>query len=227
MTTEIAIPEVASAVAGLYSSDPAQMVAQAQAQATVLADIINNRNLYTMISGKKHVSVEGWTTLGAMLGVFPVVVWTKELVDDDGKQLGWEARVEARTLAGQVVGAADAECRRTERTWRSRDSYAIRSMAQTRATSKALRLPLGFIMAIAGYEATPTEERNLGAINQAKTEVLAMVDGDKAEAASLWAAALEDHELASDADVTAEHIESIIEYVRNAVDITDAEVEDE
>ena len=31
-------------------------------------------------------------------------------------------------------------------------------MAQTRAVSKALRLPLGFVMSIAGYEATPAEE---------------------------------------------------------------------
>ena len=31
-------------------------------------------------------------------------------------------------------------------------------MAQTRATSKALRLPLGFVMTLAGLEATPAEE---------------------------------------------------------------------
>jgi hypothetical protein len=31
-------------------------------------------------------------------------------------------------------------------------------MAQTRATSKALRVPLGFIVVLAGYEATPEEE---------------------------------------------------------------------
>jgi hypothetical protein len=71
---------------------------------------------------------------------------------------GWEARVEARTLAGQVVGAAEAECLRTEKTWSSRDDYALRSMAQTRAVSKALRGPLGFVVTLAGYEATPAEE---------------------------------------------------------------------
>jgi hypothetical protein len=31
-------------------------------------------------------------------------------------------------------------------------------MAQTRATSKALRAPLGWIVTLAGYEATPSEE---------------------------------------------------------------------
>jgi hypothetical protein len=36
--------------------------------------------------------------------------------------------------------------------------YAIRSMAQTRAISRALRAPLGQIIVLAGYEATPAEE---------------------------------------------------------------------
>ena len=89
-----------------------------------------------------------------MLGVFPVVVWTKEV----GEGQGWEARVEARTRDGAVVGAAEAECLRSEKTWKNRDSYALRSMAQTRATSKALRGPVGFVMTIAGFEATPEEE---------------------------------------------------------------------
>lgn len=47
---------------------------------------------------------------------------------------------------------------RDERTWKDRDDYALRSMAQTRATSKALRGPLGFIVTLAGFEATPSEE---------------------------------------------------------------------
>jgi hypothetical protein len=87
-----------------------------------------------------------------MLGVFPVVVWTKPLEN------GWEARVEARTLAGDLVGAAEAECRRDEPTWAKRADYALRSMAQTRATSRALRGPLGFIVVLAGYSATAAEE---------------------------------------------------------------------
>ena len=92
-----------------------------------------------------------------MLGVFPVVVWSKPVMVD-GKHVGWEARVEARTRDGSVVGAAEAECMVSERTWGSRDDYARRSMAQTRATSKAMRGPLGFVMTLAGFEATPAEE---------------------------------------------------------------------
>ena len=42
--------------------------------------------------------------------------------------------------------------------WDKADEYAVRSMAQTRAASKALRMPLGFVMTLGGYEATPEGE---------------------------------------------------------------------
>ena len=72
--------------------------------------------------------------------------------------VGWEARVEARTIDGRTVGSAEAMCTRHEANWRSRDDYALRSMAQTRATSKALRQPLGFVITLAGFDPTPAEE---------------------------------------------------------------------
>jgi hypothetical protein len=120
--------------------------------ATELGKLITSRRLYKDIQGRKHVLVEGWTLLGSMLGVFPDTEWTRQI------EGGWEARVVAKTLNGQVVGAAEAMCTHSENTWRNRDEYALRSMAQTRAVSKALRLPLGFVMQLAGYEATPAEE---------------------------------------------------------------------
>jgi hypothetical protein len=134
------------------TEDPVEIIGKATAVAAALAEVLRNQKLTSDIKGKPHVRVEGWTLLGTMLGVFPVVEWTRQLPD------GWEARVEARTLAGQVVGAAEAECLRTESMWKNRDDYALRSMAQTRATSKALRGPLGFVVTLAGYEATPAEE---------------------------------------------------------------------
>lgn len=134
------------------TSDPAGVVVAATAAAQPLAEVVRKQGLASKISGREHVRVEGWTLLGSMLGVFPVTVWTRKLED------GWEARVEARTRDGAVVGAAEAECLRSESNWSDRDSYALRSMAQTRATSKALRQPLGFVMALGGFDATPAEE---------------------------------------------------------------------
>lgn len=154
--TGMVVPE--SIGQSFWPSDPGLMMTVAVAQATALADIIQSQNMSTRIGKKDHINIEGWQTLGAMVGVFASVQWTKELLNEDGTNAGWEARALATTPDGKTVGAAEAECRRTEKTWKTRDSYALRSMAQTRAQSKALRGPLGFIVHIAGYSATPEEE---------------------------------------------------------------------
>jgi hypothetical protein len=70
----------------------------------------------------------------------------------------YEARVEARTATGLVVGTAEATCSRKESQWAREDDHAVKSMAQTRATSKALKAGTGWLMVLAGYKATPAEE---------------------------------------------------------------------
>jgi hypothetical protein len=134
------------------TTDPVAVVERASTAATALADVIRTRRLFKHIGTHDYVFVEGWTLLGSMLGVFAEVEWSRVM------EGGWEARAVARTLGGRTVGAAEAMCTRTEPKWKTSDAYAIRSMAQTRAVSKALRLPLGFIMELAGYSATPAEE---------------------------------------------------------------------
>jgi hypothetical protein len=135
-----------------HTDDPVEVITRASRAAEALKGVIRQQGLVSNIQGREYPRVEAWTTLGSMLGVVPVVTWTRRTED------GWEARVEARTLDGRVVGAAEAMCSKSERTWSKRDDYALRSMAQTRATSKALRGPLGFVVTLAGYEATPAEE---------------------------------------------------------------------
>jgi hypothetical protein len=136
------------------TSDPRVALERMADVATALVDVIDTRKLYATINGRKHITVEGWTTLGGMLGIVPVVTETR--TNDNGD--GIVAHVEARTLDGRVVGAAEGECSRAESKWKNRDPFAIRSMAQTRAISRALRAPLGQIIALAGYETTPAEE---------------------------------------------------------------------
>jgi hypothetical protein len=153
VTTDLEVYEAPQAPSTLFGTDdPGEVVARATAAARPLAEVVNKQHLFATIQGRKHVLVEGWCLLGSMLGVFPVTTWTRKT------ETGWEARCEARTKDGAVVGAAEASCDRTEKTWATRDDYALRSMAQTRATSKALRQPLGFVMTLAGYAATPAEE---------------------------------------------------------------------
>lgn len=147
---EVVTPERRVTLFG--TDDPVQVVELAGRVSKALSTVIDAQGLYTDIGGKKHVRVEGWTLCGSMLGVFPICVWTRSV------EGGFEARVEARLRDGSLVGAAEAQCTRAENKWANRDDYAIRSMAQTRATSKAMRLPLGFIVAMAGYDPTPEEE---------------------------------------------------------------------
>jgi hypothetical protein len=153
-TTELAEVHVPSerGVTLFGTNNPVEVVEAAGKIAAALSDVIEKQGLYTDIKGKKHVRVEGWTLCGTMLGVFPVCVWTRPV------EGGFEARVEAKLRDGSIVGGAEAQCTRSESTWANRDDFALRSMAQTRATSKALRLPLGFIVAMGGYSATPAEE---------------------------------------------------------------------
>lgn len=134
------------------TTDPITVIDKATKVATRLAGVIKQQHLYADIRGKHHVTVSGWTLLGSLLGVFPITVWTRKLEN------GWEARVEARTLAGNLVGAAEAQCLTSESSWSNREDFALRSMAQTRATSKAMRMPLGYIVQLAGFDATPAEE---------------------------------------------------------------------
>jgi hypothetical protein len=155
------------------AASPASVVRKTTEVADALSAVLKSKELYKVIGSgdraKAHIYVEGWTLLGSMLGVFAVTEWTKPIVKD-GQAWGWEARVEARTRDGAVVGAAEAQCTRDENMWsykpvskygkalEPRDDFALRAMAQTRATSRALRQPLGFIVKLAGYEAAGVEE---------------------------------------------------------------------
>ena len=155
--TDIAVVESNPPATLFGTDDPVEFIASATRTATALANVVRSQKLITRIQQSDHVRVEGWTLLGSMLGVYAATAWTRPL-EQDGAPFGWEARVEARDRAGVLVGAAEAQCTREERTWKGRDDYALRSMAQTRATSKALRQPLGFVMQLAGFNPTPAEE---------------------------------------------------------------------
>lgn len=75
--------------------------------------------------------------------------------DVDG--YSWEARVVIERN-GAVVGEGEALCRRTEQRWGRADDYAVKSMAITRATSRAYKQAAGWVAVLAGYQATPAAE---------------------------------------------------------------------
>ena len=136
---------------------------RARSIANQLSQLISERGLSVRIGKGEHLRVEAWCAAGAMVGLTPRTAWSKEARSPDGTILeGYEARVEVVRLSnGDVIGAAEAGCYFDETAgghtrWTER--HAAKSMAQTRAASKALGQVLRWIPVLAGYEGTPAEE---------------------------------------------------------------------
>lgn len=140
----------------ILTGTPTEIIEQSTQIANILKDIINKQQLFQKIQGNKYVTVEGWTTLSSILQLVPLISNCERLDRED--EIIYEAYCEVYTANNRLVSQASAICSNKERNWRNRDEYAIRSMAQTRAISKALRLPLGWIMTLADFTPTPLEE---------------------------------------------------------------------
>lgn len=139
----------------VFTGTPQKAMAQMTDVVSHVAQQIDNDRFISNIQGKKYPKVEWWTTVGASLGLFPVVKYSRRL--DREEHIVYEARVEVMNN-GRVVTSGEAICSSQERNWSSRDEYAIKSMAITRATGKAYRTGLSMIAVMAGLEGTPAEE---------------------------------------------------------------------
>lgn len=121
-----------------------------------LKSIIVEKKLYVNIRGKSYPLVEGWQIAGAFTGTFPIVEKVENL--SEGTNYKYRAEVSLRDKDGNKVGYGVAICTNREAGKTGFDEYAVASMAQTRAVGKAFRMKLGWLLKIAGYEATPAEE---------------------------------------------------------------------
>lgn len=135
---------------------PDDMIATASRLAAALRDIVERQRLYATISGKKYPQVEAWATIGRLDNVVAREA-SRPIRHDDGS---YEAEVELVRLSdGMVIGRASALCGMPDdKPWSTRAEYARRSMAVTRATSRAFRQHYSWVMALAGYEPTPADE---------------------------------------------------------------------
>jgi hypothetical protein len=148
----------------IAGNTPAEILTNAATIASSLKDLIERQNLSVSMGRNRppHVEVGGWQAAGAMLGTLggqPIhaeTVWSRRIDRDD--VIAYEAHVEVKTLSGEVAGAAEAMCSSAESNWQDRDEYAIRSMAETRAESRAYRRAIGWIISLAGFSPTPAEE---------------------------------------------------------------------
>lgn len=138
----------------MQANDAAELVKNAALIATQLKSVVVQAHLAVNIQGNEYVRIEGWTTLGMLLGCIPRELETQEC--ENGRYISTVAFCRPD---GSIVTQASAECGGPEDTvWGERQPFARRSMAQTRATGKAARLAFSWIMSLAGYAPTPAEE---------------------------------------------------------------------
>ncbi len=137
--------------------NPESIIDRATLVSKRLADIVKQAKLSVNISGRDYVKAEGWSAMIAMLGVFPASVWCNRL-DRKNDEIAYEARVVLKHISGSTVGEGQGFASSLEGQGWSRKEFSVKSMAQTRAVGKACRLSFSWIMALAGYAATPFEE---------------------------------------------------------------------
>jgi len=158
------IDESTGEIIAIAEVTPMQKVAQATEWADALMGVVNARQLYVEVGGKRYLMVEAWELIGAFAGL-RAETESVEPVREDDRIVGYKAKVNlVETQTGQKRGGgAIALCGMDEFAAKGQSSTgakhnACMSMAQTRATSKAFRLNFSYVASIGGYAATPAEE---------------------------------------------------------------------
>ena len=107
------------------------------------------------IQGRKYVRVEGWQSIANAFGCVASAV-DVEKVEGGVRAIGQVRRV----VDGVLIATAEGFVGDDEKTWASRNEFARRAMAQTRAISRACRSAFAFVVTMmdAGLETTPAEE---------------------------------------------------------------------
>lgn len=153
MTKEIQKVEKNVALTKTYNMQkPAEVLQMAK---TLKAYVVKEK-LYTTISGKNYAHVDGWQFAGFLTGLDVIVDEPKNL--SVGQEIKWSCAAHLLDKTGKVVAHGFALCSNKESKKKSFDEYAIMSMAQTRAIGKVFRNKIGWVMKLAGYQSTPSEE---------------------------------------------------------------------
>ena len=140
---------------------PSEIVQHVGEITDALANEIEARGLVVTIPAKgrgqpsKHVTVEGWTYVFAMLDVNVIMESVEPLAEGIGE--GWEAHVRLERN-GARIGGGSSICARDERRWSSAATHEIRSMAITRAIVRAGRQSFGYIMRGLGVDTAVSAE---------------------------------------------------------------------
>ena len=150
---DLAVPKEETLV---LAGDPQKQMEYAVKSSQILVQILAHKPKKVMINGEQYLEFEDWQTLGRFYGATVGIEWTKP-IEREGKVWGYEAKAIVY-IKGEIVSSAEAMTTRDERNWANRDEFTLRSMAQTRASAKALRNVLAWVAVLGGFRPTPVED---------------------------------------------------------------------
>ena len=133
---------------------PRQVMERNQSVANACREIVMRCSV--KLQGKQYIQAEGWQALANLSGYSPRIDEVVELDNGDYRAMCSLVRL----ADGVVIARAEGYVGTDERTWANRPRYARRAMAQTRATSRACRSALAFLVPLidANLSTTPAEE---------------------------------------------------------------------
>lgn len=136
---------------------PKEILQDAHLAARELQAVISKKKKPVKFNGEQYLEFEDWQTLGRFYGLTVKIDSTKFVEFGDVK--GFEAIASVINVnTGIEVSSAESLCLNDERNWSNKPLFQLKSMAQTRAGSKALRNVLAWVVVMAGYKPTPAEE---------------------------------------------------------------------
>lgn len=125
-----------------------------------LSDIVEQQQLFSVISTKKHLDAEAWETIIALDGAIPQIEWVQDIVQD-GETIGFKARA-IIVKNGATISSGEMSCGLDDFPCRGKSGVAARrsgeSTAQTWAIAKAARLKYAWVVTLAGYDPLPSNE---------------------------------------------------------------------
>jgi hypothetical protein len=136
----------------LYDYAATERIGRAAEIAKPLKQMIDQQGLFEEINGQQYVRVEGWQAVITLCGLR-----TREercTIDEHGITV----YVQIVDRHGDVIGEGAGMVGKDEPQHLNLKDFQKRSLANSRAISRAARNCLGWIVHLAGYATTPSEE---------------------------------------------------------------------
>ena len=170
------VPDATPLYALTLVKAPEAVLAEAKKAAVALTTVLDARPRKVILGGERYLEYEDWSTVGRFYGASCPVFDVRYVEYMGGQVAGFSARARVTDASGATVSEAEADCLNDEPKWRGRPKYQtkkgvkvqigeepvplyqLKSMAQTRAAAKALRMAFAWVVVLAGYRPTPAEE---------------------------------------------------------------------